>query len=106
MANQLNIRNVIFEMDSLVVVNMVNSGSTPNAFLQPLLQEVISLLHRPGWRTSVSHVYREANRCADLLANLGHSSLDFNCNFLNVSPFALKLLLEDDVRGVSFPRFV
>ncbi|GAU48769.1 hypothetical protein TSUD_406120 [Trifolium subterraneum] len=42
MASQLNIRNVSFEMDSLVVVNMVNSGSTPNAFLQPLLQEQIS----------------------------------------------------------------
>jgi hypothetical protein len=40
MASQLNIRNVNFEMDSLVVVNMVNSGSTPNVFLQPLLQEV------------------------------------------------------------------
>ncbi|KAK2354256.1 Polynucleotidyl transferase, ribonuclease H superfamily protein [Trifolium repens] len=56
MASQLNIRNVCFEMDSLVVLNMVNSGLTPNAFLQPLLQEVISLLHRPGWRTSVSYV--------------------------------------------------
>ncbi|MCI25708.1 hypothetical protein A2U01_0046899, partial [Trifolium medium] len=56
MASQLNIRNTIFEMDSLVVVHMVNSGSTPNAFLQPLLQEVISLLYHPEWRTSVSCV--------------------------------------------------
>jgi ribonuclease HI len=106
MANQLNIKNVIFEMDSLVVVNMVNLGSSPNAFLQPLLQEVITLLHHPGWSTSVCHVYREANRCADLLANLGHTSLDFNCNFIDVFSPTLKLLLEDDVRGVSFPRLI
>jgi ribonuclease HI len=106
MANQLNIKNVIFEMDSLVVVNMVNLGSSPNAFLQPLLQEVITLLRHPGWSTSVCHVYREANRCADLLANLGHTSLDFNCNFIDVFSPTLKLLLEDDVRGVSFPRLI
>jgi ribonuclease HI len=106
MANQLNIKNVIFEMDSLVVVNMVNLGSSPNAFLQPLLQEVTTLLHHPGWSTSVCHVYREANRCADLLANLGHTSLDFNCNFIDVFSPTLKLLLEDDVRGVSFPRLI
>jgi hypothetical protein len=99
MANQLNIKNVIFEMDSLVVVNMVNLGSSPNAFLQPLF-------HHPGWSTSVCHVYREANRCADLLANLGHTSLDFNCNFIDVFSPTLKLLLEDDVRGVSFPRLI
>jgi ribonuclease HI len=106
MANQLNIKNVIFEMDSLVVVNMVNLGSSPNAFLQPLLQEVITLLHHPGWSTSVCHVYREANRYADLLANLGHTSLDFNCNFIDVFSPTLKLLLEDDVRGVSFPQLI
>jgi hypothetical protein len=85
---------------------MVKSGSTPNVFIQPLLQEVFSLLQCLGWRTSVYYVYRGTNRCADMVANLEHSSLDFNCNFLDVSHFALKLILEDDLRGVSLPRFV
>ena len=48
MASQLNIRNIIFEMDSLIVVNLVTSGSSQNSFLQPLLNEVTSLIHHTG----------------------------------------------------------
>jgi hypothetical protein len=98
--SQLNIKKVSFEMDSLVVVvNMVNSSSTPKAFLQPLL-------HRPRWATSFFHVYREANRYADLLSKSQTLFFEFNCNFLDVSPFTLKLLLKDDVKWISLPRFI
>jgi len=33
MTSKLNIRNIIFEMDSLIAVNMVTSGSSQNSFL-------------------------------------------------------------------------
>jgi hypothetical protein len=41
-------------------------------------------------------MYHEANQY-----NLGHSFLDFNCNFFNISTSTLKLQLEDDVRGLD-----
>lgn len=37
-------RVVAFELDSATVVHMVHVGTTRNAFLKPLLQEVIMLL--------------------------------------------------------------
>jgi len=37
---------------------MVNSSSSQNEFRQPLLHEVVSLLHRPIWRTNVLHMYQ------------------------------------------------
>lgn len=68
LAQQLQLRWVLFELDSDVLVRMINSGHASNARLQPLLLEIINTLHQPGWRASVVHAYREANQCADLLA--------------------------------------
>lgn len=47
LAKQMNLKWASFEMDSKVVMNMVHSGITGNAFLQPMLQEAISLLQLP-----------------------------------------------------------
>lgn len=99
------VRSVIFEMDSKVVVNFVHCRAAGNAFLQPLISEICHMLHDPGWCTRVDHVYREANRAADWLASLGHSS-PFHCNMLSVVPSPLGLILSEDCRGCSLPRLV
>lgn len=74
MAMELNLSRVIFEMDSAVVVQMVKAGGTAFACYRPLLQEIFSLLNLQDWSVSVVHVFREANCCADLLANMGRGS--------------------------------
>ncbi|XP_058757629.1 uncharacterized protein LOC131630904 [Vicia villosa] len=49
----------------------------------------------------ISHIYREANFCADYLANIGHSSRSF-CWFRFVHPFIVKdYLLDRD----GIPKF-
>lgn len=58
LARSINCDGVIFEMDSLIVVNMVHSGSCHSQFLRPLLMEVLDELHRNDWVASVSHVFR------------------------------------------------
>lgn len=78
LARQLHLHSVCFELDSEVVMRMVQTGKTSNLFMQPLLQEVISILHQQDWRTSVIHTYRETSRGADLLANKGHSAAGFD----------------------------
>lgn len=96
---------VIFKMDSKVIVEMVHSRCTKNNFLKPLLHEVISLLQLPFWRTSLLHVYREANKCADLLANKGHF-VPCDGAVLDSSFPLLDLYIFTDVRGVSTPRLI
>ncbi|KAG4921074.1 hypothetical protein JHK86_049887 [Glycine max] len=40
--------------------------------LQSLIDGISHLFCRSDWITKLTHVYRESNRCADLLANHGH----------------------------------
>ncbi|KAJ1384087.1 Reverse transcriptase-like, partial [Sesbania bispinosa] len=50
-----------------------------------------------------SHIYREANSCADLLANHGHS-LDVGVQVYNNAPAFLVLALIADWSAVHFSR--
>lgn len=72
LARSLHLPSIIFDMNCQVVVNFVNMGFTPNKYLQSLLDKVLGLVHLPAWTAFVVHVYRKANRCMDLLANMGH----------------------------------
>ena len=48
------------------------------------------------------HIYREANRNVNCLANVGHSlNLGF-CFYMSL-PFYLGAILQNDVIGVTFP---
>lgn len=76
---------VIFELDSLSIVQAIKSGNSAAPALQPILDEVLSLLRLPDWKTFVVHTFREANRCADLLANLGHGT-PFSWTLLDSAP--------------------
>lgn len=73
LARELSLPFVIFEMDSHVMVNLVSKGSTHNVLVQLMLDDILRLLHLPDWQTSIVLTYHEANRCADFLANLGHT---------------------------------
>lgn len=78
LAQQLQLQQVEFELDSKVVVHLILAGATANVHMQLLLHDIIHSLRQPDLRASVIHVYREANLCEDFLANLGHSSLSFD----------------------------
>lgn len=105
LARNLSLSPMQFELDSQVVVHMIRMGNSHNKFLQPLLLEVIELLNKSDWRTSVTHVFREANRCADFLANRCHSS-SFTWTVFDRAMPSLALILREDALDVSIPRVV
>lgn len=105
LARSLSLDKVCFELDSKAVVNMVHLRGSHNKFLQPLVQEILDLLDAPDWIVSVAHVFREANRCADHLANEGHARLFGWIAFDRASP-SLALILREDAIGFSMPRIV
>jgi molybdopterin biosynthesis enzyme len=74
---------------------MVTSRHTNNAYLSPFFCEIIDLLQHPNRETSITRVYREANRSADFLANMGHSS-SFDGDIVNLACHSLQLILYDD----------
>lgn len=87
-----------------MVVDMVISSGSFLAYLNSLLQEVVSLLREPCWRADIVHAYREANRCADFLAKKGHLVSSYDWVVLESVCPGLGILLADDVRGSVLPR--
>lgn len=85
MARMVEAPSVLVELDSRVVVNMVQAWRAHCSHLQPLLDEALELMSSASWSCSISHVLREANSCADVLAGMGHSGsfqwtlLDLGC---------------------------
>ena len=77
---KLNIKKLIIEGDSQIIINALRKGATPNWVLNSKLEAIIkSLLAFEDIR--FVHIYREGNKEADLLANHGTdgiNSLTFN----------------------------
>ncbi|KAL7205643.1 hypothetical protein ACSBR2_018550 [Camellia fascicularis] len=53
--------------------------------------------------TTIDHVYREANKCADVLANQGNLAME-DFHVFNYVPSFILNQLYDDARGVLYPR--
>lgn len=53
-ARDMNISNAIFEIDSLMVVNLVLRGFTTNPHLKSLLEKILLLLNLGDWQTQVN----------------------------------------------------
>jgi hypothetical protein len=51
----------------------------------------------------IIHVFREANRCADMLANMGCSNTTGSIVYFEHPPAEVIQIVDDDYRGVSFP---
>jgi len=76
-----NLNKVLFECDSKLLVYMVKNIilNSNTSTLQPLLKEVHSLIHISEGSTSLCHIFREANRCANFLSKEGlNASLHYS----------------------------
>ncbi|KAG7576302.1 Ribonuclease H domain [Arabidopsis thaliana x Arabidopsis arenosa] len=97
-------RRVELEVDSELVVGFVQSGVSdghPLSFLVRLCQGFFSR----DWLVRVTHVYREANRLADGLANYAFT-LGLGFLHLDDCPDVVHPILLADANGTAFPRHV
>ncbi|CAN1825871.1 Putative ribonuclease H protein At1g65750, partial [Linum perenne] len=58
-----------------------------------------------NWEVTISHIFREGNRVADLLAHHGHS-LDFGIHFNCIYPHEVDRAIWHDHVGTCFPRSI
>ena len=70
LARQLNILNVNIELDADLLVHLLNNPSSHNLMLEPFLNDRRNLI-KTFLSCTVTHIFREANRCVDKLANVG-----------------------------------
>ena len=98
----LNIQSLIVEMDAQAVVAVLRNNDYVNNVISPILDDCKQLAAR-FQRIRFNHCYRQANRCADLLARMGaHQETEF-ISFAN-PPVEISNALEDDLSGVYFNR--
>ncbi|MCH83395.1 putative non-LTR retroelement reverse transcriptase [Trifolium medium] len=101
-AKRLNFRVVELNIDSLAVVQTISEagrGSHRGSVLVHMIRQLLEM----EWEVVVHHTYRETNKCADALANIG-CSLRYYSIFYDTCPSQLSSLLLDDMLGITTPR--
>ena len=98
------IRRLEVEVDSKMVVGFLTTGIEDTHPLSFLVRLCHGFLTR-DWLVRIVHVYREANRLADGLANLAFS-LPFGFHRFDVVPLEFVSLIREDVDGLLQPRQV
>ena len=103
LAGQLGIDHLHVELDAQVVVNLVLSNKTITNSCAALLNDCRYLLEQ-FQHVKVTHVFREANKCADNLAKASCSLLG-NFVVLDVPPNeGLCIILNADANGLCTLR--
>ncbi|CAN1184265.1 Putative ribonuclease H protein At1g65750 [Linum perenne] len=100
----LGYRRVLVQMDSAEAIAILEAkGEIDHQHAMEVIQ-YRELLTR-DWTVKIKHIYREANKAADSLANRGHS-LGLGCHLISGSDRGLGLYLRYDCIGVSENRLI
>lgn len=94
---ECNIRYLELEIYSKIVVGFLTSGISNSHMLSFLARLCYGFLSR-DWIVRIRHVYREANRLADGLANYAFS-LPLGFQSFDVCPESVNQLLQEDING-------
>jgi ribonuclease HI len=90
--------------DSQIIVQSLQNSKEGSILGCALMKKIKRLVDGP-WEVRIIHIFREANRCADMLANMGCESSSGTVYF-DKPPSRVAQIVEDDIRGVSFPRLI
>ena len=104
LALQHNIQHLHIESDNLMVINSVKGLWSPPWQIAHLIQDIQQLLQSFSSST-IRHVYREANKATDWVANVGHL-VESQFTIDDCTNFALHSILVHDRVGAPLVRRV
>ncbi|GAU39546.1 hypothetical protein TSUD_37990 [Trifolium subterraneum] len=106
LARERGITKLEVQVDSIIVVQTLNSTHISSTVGWRLIQEIWQLLELDCWEIRIcSHSYHEANACADALANMGCDNEPGLCVYEQCTTSLSSLLLKD-VMGISTPSVI
>lgn len=105
LAGNLKIKALEVQLDSQACVQVMQDTSPAMGECAHVINDCRSMLNNPEWRVTVVHIYREGNRAADWLANFGVAQ-NVRFHMFQSVPLELSRILDEDIRGVAFPRQV
>jgi ribonuclease HI len=104
LANRRAVDRLELRTDSQAIAQTLKERAHGSIIGCALMKRIKCLLDGP-WEVRIIHVYREVNRCADMLANMGSDDIS-GIEFFDNPPSKVLQIVDDDVRGVSFPRLI
>ena len=102
-AKDLLIAKLWVQLDSKVLVDMLQGNAAWSPFHKFLLKQCTELLSWNGWEVKVTHCFREANQTADRLANL-EVTLDLGVQMFQSPPTEVTEVFKADCIGAAWPR--
>jgi ribonuclease HI len=69
-ARRMGFLHIELNIDSMTVVKVIKTGNGRNPLGLTLVKNIRRLIDLE-WEVHISHAYRESNKCADALANIG-----------------------------------
>jgi hypothetical protein len=96
--------NVELNIDSVAVVQVLKERRLNSSLGSALVKQIWKLLDM-DWNIEIFHTYRETNKCADALANLG-CSLGYDLVFFDDCPLTIRETFANDNMGISTPRLI
>ncbi|KAL3846223.1 hypothetical protein ACJIZ3_003626 [Penstemon smallii] len=94
LAWERRVQRIIVEMDSEVVLKMINEADTDIHPLGGIIEDCRGLIRKP-WDCQVIHTRRNGNVCADALAKMGHDLKTAICVWDSTPDELLSFVLED-----------
>jgi ribonuclease HI len=105
MARRRGVEKLELRSDSQVIVQCLQDSNNGSSIMGCAIMKRIRDLLKGPWDVKIMHVFREANRCADMLANKG-SEGTHEIVFFDHPPSWVRQIVDDDFRGVAFPRLI
>ncbi|GLT56367.1 hypothetical protein SLA2020_294110 [Shorea laevis] len=102
MASDLRITHLILEMDSLLVVHMLQSKKGVDGLAWTLFSDILHLLNTFS-EYRVQHIFREGNFAADYMAAIGQN-FSHGITMFPEPPDGIDSILHRDALGTLFPR--
>ncbi|KAL5817729.1 hypothetical protein ACOSQ3_026107 [Xanthoceras sorbifolium] len=96
-------RRVMVETDSMAVVEVLKKRAAANHPVFGLLNQCHNLLNDENWRCNLVHIFRECNRVADMLSNMG-KDMDLGLCFFEEPPQMVMKSFLGDIEGVAVIR--
>ena len=100
--HQMKLPAIIIELDAKALVDALKNPRYGNSVISPLFDDCKVLISQIP-QVCINHVFREANKCANRLANFGHSQAS-KFFIYSIPPVDLVSLVEADIHGESCNR--
>jgi hypothetical protein len=100
-----HINRLEVQVDSKAVLQCVSSSENGSIRGRRLIRKIREIMEQDNIEVHFQHVYREANKVADWLANLG-CTLANGTTLFEYPPREVQSLVDDDVLEVSTSRII